>query len=324
MVQEMAEPRSKLAIILIAIFPGIISLMLFLGRAWLAGVYAGVLILWAAVAILFARSANTSLMKAGLDLETLLLIVALVPTLVALIHALIIRRASLSRPLYSRWFISLIAAPLLVFLLLACFRSFAYQPFTAASTSMHPTLAIGDYFFASKWPYGWNRYSLPWNVFSGRGSVLPMEPERGDVIVHKVLDDERVDYTMRVIGLSGERVRVAGGAVYINGTAVKKERIEDYIEPVAFTALPQFRETLPNGVSYRVLDLEPNGPLDNTQEFLVPAGHYFMLGDHRDHSVDSRDEDIGFIPHDYLMGRVELIYWNALAAPIDGRLGGNP
>jgi signal peptidase I len=189
---------------------------------------------------------------------------------------------------------------------------------------MHPTLIVGDYVFASKWVYGWSRFSLPWRLTGFQGRIWGKAPQRGDIVVYRLPGDEDADYVSRVVGLPGERIRVTDGVVYIDGIAVKKERIEDFIEPVGAFAQPQYRETLPNGVPHRVLDLDGNSPGDNTDELLVPAGHYFMLGDNRDNSMDSRFERVGFIPENHLIGRVEMIYWNMLAVPVDGRLGGNP
>jgi signal peptidase I len=321
---EFAVPRSKLAIILIAIFPGIVPLMLFLGRGRLALIYAGLQILWLIAVVFIVQAFNAPLLIAGFDFETILLTIGLLPTLAALIHALIIRCNSLARPVYSRWFISLIAVPALIFGLVVCFRTLGYQPFSIPSGSMHPTLIVGDHLFVSKWTYGWSRFSLPWKLVNFQGRMWSAAAERGDIVIFRLPGDEDADYTARVIGLPGERIRVTDGVVHIDGAIVKKERIEDFIEPVGGFAQPQYRETLPNGVSYRVLDLDPNSGADNTDAFLVPAGHYFMLGDNRDNSMDSRFPQVGFVPDDHLIGRAELLYWNALAVPIDGRLGGDP
>ena len=205
-------------------------------------------------------------------------------------------------------------------------RTFLYQPFNIPSASMCPTLKLGDYLFVSKLSYGYGRYSFNFSLglfgnqivsccpfgFDGR-IFFPAEPKRGDVAVFKLPSDTNIDYIKRVIGLPGDRVQMRDGVLYINGEAVKKERIEDYADPAEpglRAAVPQFLETLPNGVSYRVLDTEPLGEADNTQEFVVPAGHYFMMGDNRDNSQDSRYPRVGFVPIENFVGRADIIFFS--------------
>lgn len=195
-------------------------------------------------------------------------------------------------------------------------RVFLYQPFNIPSGSMKSTLLVGDYLFVSKFSYGYSRYSFPFgvNLFSGR--ILSGEPKRGDVVVFKLPRDNKTDYIKRVIGLPGDRVQMQDGRLYINDKAIAKERISDYVSRDAYgnlTQIPRFQETLPNGVKYDVLDAESNGPFDNTAEYVVPTGHYFMMGDNRDNSTDSRAPygGVGYVPFENLVGRAEIIFFSA-------------
>lgn len=210
-------------------------------------------------------------------------------------------------------------------------RTFLFQPFNIPSSSMYPTLKIGDYIFVSKLSYGYGKYSFNFNLapfgkswisccnidFPGR-KVLADVPERGDVAVFKLPTNTSVDYVKRVIGLPGDRIQMIGGVLYINGVAVKKERIADYVDPNAEATslrgpplLPQYLETLPNGVSYRVLDYKPDGMADNTREYVVPANHYFMMGDNRDNSEDSRFlDEVGYVPIENFVGRADVIFFS--------------
>ncbi|MCZ7641995.1 MAG: signal peptidase I [Pseudorhodoplanes sp.] len=193
-------------------------------------------------------------------------------------------------------------------------RTFLFQPFNIPSGSMKATLLVGDYLFVSKYSYGYSRYSIPFSppLFSGR--ILSSDPERGDIAVFRLPKDDSTDYIKRVIGLPGDRVRMIDGLLHINGQPVKRERIDDYIEteetPRA-TRVKRWRETLPNGVSYTTLDLIDNGFYDNTQEYVVPSGHYFMMGDNRDNSTDSRVlSQVGYVPLDNFVGRAQLIFFS--------------
>jgi len=192
-------------------------------------------------------------------------------------------------------------------------RTFLFQPFTIPSGSMKDTLLVGDYLFVSKYAYGYSRYSLPFSpdIFSGRIWAEP--PKRGDVAVFKLPRDPSVDYIKRVIGLPGDKVQMIDGVLQINGTAVPKVKIDDYVTTDEFgeTRVARYRETLPNGVSYEVLDLDPHSFSDNTPVFEVPAGHYFMMGDNRDNSTDSRVLGaVGYVPFENFVGRAEIIFFS--------------
>jgi signal peptidase I len=131
--------------------------------------------------------------------------------------------------------------------------------------------------------------------------------------VFKLPSDTDIDYIKRVIGLPGDRVMMRDGVLYINGEAVKKEPVEDYAdpsEPGLRSGVAQFVETLPNGVSYRVLDTDALGDADNTEEYVVPEGNYFMMGDNRDNSQDSRYPRVGYVPIENFVGRADIIFFS--------------
>jgi signal peptidase I len=193
-------------------------------------------------------------------------------------------------------------------------RIFFYQPFNIPSGSMKQTLLIGDYLFVSKLSYGYSRYSFPFgfNIFAGR--VFAAEPKRGDVVVFKLPRDNSTDYIKRVIGLPGDEILMKDGVLHINGKAIPKVRNgtfttqEDGVE----RHIPTFEETLPEGKKYTVLDSEPHGPFDNVGPYKVPPGHYFMMGDNRDNSQDSRALwAVGYVPFENLVGRAEIIFFSA-------------
>jgi len=227
-------------------------------------------------------------------------------------------------------------------------RSLLYEPFNIPSESMLPTLLVGDYLFVSKFAYGYSRYSFPFGppLFSGRLMEKPVK--RGDIVVFKLPRDNSTDYIKRIVGLPGDQMQVRGGVLHINGEPVRRERVAPFVLRVKQTArcssrdgfgsldpgchepdpqycvrqsdetalcrYPQFRETLPNGVTYLTLDTRPFGPNDDTQVFLVPAGHYFAMGDNRDNSLDSRvsanADGVGYVPAENLVGRAELIFFS--------------
>lgn len=190
-------------------------------------------------------------------------------------------------------------------------RIFLFQPFNIPSESMRPGLLVGDYLWTSKWDYGFSRMSIPFEPKLFEGRVLGRAPERGDVVVFKLPRDNKTDYIKRLIGLPGDRIQVVGGQLIINGIPVPQE----LLEPETITdqtggtpTVTRYRETLPNGRSYITYDLRTNEPFDNTEVFEVPEGHYFMMGDNRDNSMDSRFW--GFVPDENIVGRAFFVWMN--------------
>jgi signal peptidase I len=217
-------------------------------------------------------------------------------------------------------------------------RSFIISPFNIPSESMQPRLLIGDYLLVAKWPYGFTNYSMVFGIPIIPGRIFASQPERGDVVVFKAPPTQRDDYIKRVIGFPGETIQVKNGLLYINDVPVKKERIADFVIPVTqnmreAVALdgsqypcsspqfeeeakdggsqcryPRFKETLPNGRSYEILDIQYRQEADDTQAFIVPEEHMFLMGDNRDRSADSRfpaaeGQGIGIVPQKNLVGR---------------------
>ena len=200
-------------------------------------------------------------------------------------------------------------------LLAVFFRSFFFEPFHIPSGSMKGNLLVGDYIFVSKMSYGYSRYSFPFGLPIFEGRIMGAPPERGDVIVFRLPKNPRIDYIKRLVGLPGERIQMKDGVLFINGAAVKKEPMnEDFVDkdnPEFLQRIRQYKETLPNGKSYVVLDETAFGEVDNTQEYRVPAGHYFFMGDNRDNSTDSRYLDkVGFVPYENLVGKAEIIVFS--------------
>jgi len=227
----------------------------------------------------------------------------------------------------------LVKLALFVFIL----RSFIVAPFNIPSESMQPRLLIGDYLLVAKWPYGYSRYSLPFGVPLIPGRIFAGTPQRGDVVVFKAPPTQAQDYIKRVIGLPGDIVEIRSGQVILNGKPVPKQQIADLVIPITrnmidatnkeggispcfrpefeedrdgkrYCRYPQYRETLPNGKSYNVLDVVQDGPADNRAPVVVPEGRLFLMGDNRDRSADSRfpaevGGGIGLVPEKNLVGK---------------------
>jgi len=225
---------------------------------------------------------------------------------------------------------------LLLFLAALLLRSLVIAPFSIPSGSMLPRLMIGDYLFVSKWSYGYSRFSLPFGLFGAEGRFMGGLPARGDVVVFRYPAAEE-DWVKRVIGLPGDTVEVRDGAVILNGEPLPRQRIADYAAPVSpnspcrvtmdgavrrlrdgggggICAYPRFRETLPDGTSYEILDQIVDGEADTFEPVRVPADHVFVMGDNRDESADSRfsieQEGVGMLPVDNLLGRVLVTFWS--------------
>lgn len=205
-------------------------------------------------------------------------------------------------------------------ILIALFvRTFLYEPFNIPSGSMIPTLLIGDYLFVSKFSYGYSRFSLPFGLPLFDGRIFATPPERGDVVVFKLPTDEKTDYVKRIVGMPGDRIQVVDGILQINGQPVKRRPDGEYTTTNGFGIEQTFKryiETLPNGLSHPIIEISDREVMDNTPVYNVPAGHYFMMGDNRDSSADSRFLNrVGYVPFVNILGRAEFIFFS-----IDGSI----
>ncbi|MSO72568.1 MAG: signal peptidase I [Rhodospirillaceae bacterium] len=193
-------------------------------------------------------------------------------------------------------------------------RTVAAEPFNVPSGSMIPTLLIGDTLIAGKYAYGFSKYSAPigsvpdFLLPASKGRLLESPPERGDVIVFKLPRDPSENYVKRLIGLPGDRVQVQGGRLYINGTQVPRR------ETNAGGGSHRYIETLPGGRTHEINESSDRALHDDTAEYVVPQSHYFMMGDNRDNSLDSRvaaaSGGVGFVPSENLVGRVDRIMYS--------------
>jgi len=192
-------------------------------------------------------------------------------------------------------------------------RSLLYQPFYIPSSSMEPTLLVGDRLFVSKFAYGYSKHSFPFSPPIFKKRILFKEPQRGDLIVFKTPSDNRTDYIKRLIGMPGDTLQFINGDIYLNKNKIIKNKIDESMSircgkinfPVKI-----YEETLPNGVKYKAV-YNSAGTLQNTDVYKVPDNNYFFLGDNRDCSKDSRFlSEVGYVKKLNLVGKAELIFFS--------------
>jgi len=189
------------------------------------------------------------------------------------------------------------------------------QPFYVPTGSMEPTIAIGDALVASKFPYGYSSYSLPFNLMPpSKGRLFGSLPARGDIVVFRLPREPGVNFVKRVIGLPGDRIQMKDGRLWINGRELPLRangtgQVEDQSGNMA--SVPRYIETLPGGREHPIYKWTWAGEFDNTGIYVVPSGNLFMMGDNRDDSLDSRvsaqNGGVGFVPMSNLVGRAEFV-----------------
>ena len=192
-------------------------------------------------------------------------------------------------------------------------RSLLFQPFYIPSSSMEPSLLIGDRLFVTKFSYGYSRHSLPFSPTKINKRVFSKKPKRGDIVVFKTPADNRTDYIKRLIGIPGDTIQIIDSNLYLNEVKVLKEKIDysiiincglEIMDPIFY------KETLPNGKSY-IAAYRKNGTMKNTDKYTVPKNHYFFMGDNRDCSKDSRFlSSVGYVNFNNLVGKAQVIFFS--------------
>jgi signal peptidase I len=201
-------------------------------------------------------------------------------------------------------------------ILVLLLRTLLFQPFTIPSASMEPNLYQGDYIIVSKWNYGISKYSLPIALPIIQGRIFNTLPKRGDVVVFKLPRDNKTDFIKRLVGLPGDRIQMKHDQLYINEKAVPNAVIgpvkaEDAAAFNGTDSATEYTETLPDGRKHLMQDMVKDGAVDDTDVFVVPAHHYFMMGDNRDNSEDSRfpmaTGGVDYVPEENLEGRAIMV-----------------
>lgn len=176
---------------------------------------------------------------------------------------------------------------------------------------MEPTLLVGDRIFVSKYTYGFSMHSFPFSIPILSKRVFFHEPQRGDVVVFKTPDEKKIDYIKRLVGTPGDSVQMVNGKLLINDQEIKNKKMridEKILKNGRKIELNVFQESFENGNTYETYSYYNDGPADNTERHIVPEGYYYMLGDNRDNSKDSRF--IGPIPRDHLVGKAQIIFFS--------------
>ena len=193
-------------------------------------------------------------------------------------------------------------------------RSFIFEPFNIPSGSMKPNLLVGDFIFVSKWSYGYSKHSLPFSIPLIPKKIFSKFPSRGDIVVFKTPFDNRTDYIKRVIGLPGDKIKVVNGNIIINGRTVLRKKIDDFIDidkNGKKFRLRQYTELF-YYLEFNTIDLTDKGLVDNTIEYVVPIDHFFVMGDNRDNSQDSRFlSNVGYVPVENLVGKAQFIFFSS-------------
>ena len=192
-------------------------------------------------------------------------------------------------------------------------RSFIAEPFNIPSGSMKPNLLVGDFIFVSKWSYGYSKHSLPFSLPLIPNRIFKSMPERGAVVVFKTPQDNRTDYIKRVIGLPGDKIKIINGQIMINNSLIERKREKDFIDVgknYEIKRLRKYTEFFYDN-QIEVLDISDNGLVDNTSLFTVPKDHFFVMGDNRDNSQDSRFLNVvGYIPVENLVGKAQFVFFS--------------
>ena len=191
-------------------------------------------------------------------------------------------------------------------------RSFIAEPFNIPSGSMKPNLLVGDFIFVTKWSYGYSKHSLPFSIPLIPKKIFPKIPNRGDVAVFKTPEDNRTDYIKRVIGLPGDKIKITNGEIFLNEIKVYRKKLNDFIDNDKNVFIKRIRkyEEYHDKFTIKVLDIMDDGIADNTELFIVPDGYFFVMGDNRDNSQDSRFKTVGFIPLENLVGKARFIFFS--------------
>jgi signal peptidase I len=307
MSKQITAQRNIVGMAIITLILGAVPLMLWMGRARLALVYMCVgLTCLATFFIAVAHGLFPIGLFNGWDLTWVIQTLRVPFLLIALYHAFRLNKQPLNSRWYSKWYIALTLPLLAAFFLTVSVRTFLFQPFNSPSASNAPSLVVGDYFYVDKRAYA--------------GS----DPQRGDMTVFKHPKQPEFDYVKRVIGIPGDRIQMRGGVPYLNGSAILREPVmldAAFVQSQGVSEGTQFfRETLPNGRSYVIAEFPQENAFDNTEEYVVPDGHYFTLGDSRDNSLDSRFLDqMGYVPRANFIGPYSFRFWNSAGVSLNNR-----